>query len=166
MHIWQKKRVNYVKFKNVINCVNQLFNLNAFFFFLLTGATWYYYTIYLVFTYYYLHFLWTLFVKTFCENFLWTIFVDTICGHFLWTNFVDTFCWHFLWTLFFVWLFVDKNRCFVFVSVFLLSSKQIWDPHPFLSVLVLMLVSKSVKRFSGSRMRDFCNIYTFSLGFL
>ena len=34
------------------NCANQIFNLNALFFFLLTGATWYYYTIYLVFTYF------------------------------------------------------------------------------------------------------------------
>ena len=53
MHIWRgKKRVNNDKFKIVTNCINQIFNLNAFFFFLLTGATWYYLTIYLVFTYF------------------------------------------------------------------------------------------------------------------
>ena len=34
------------------NNLNEIFNLNAFFFFLLTGATWYYHTIYLVFTYF------------------------------------------------------------------------------------------------------------------
>ena len=34
------------------NSVNQIYTLNAFFFFLLTGATWYYHTIYLVFTYF------------------------------------------------------------------------------------------------------------------
>ena len=34
------------------NCVYQIFNLTAFFFFPLTGATWYYHTIYLVFTYF------------------------------------------------------------------------------------------------------------------
>ena len=48
----RKKRVNYDKFEIATNCVNQIFNLNAFFFFLLTGATWYYHTIYLVFTYF------------------------------------------------------------------------------------------------------------------
>ena len=47
-----KKRVNYHKFEIATNCVNQIFNLNAFFFFLLTGATWYYHTIYLLFTYF------------------------------------------------------------------------------------------------------------------
>ena len=52
MHIWRKKRVNYNKFEIATNCVNQIFNLKAFFFFLLTGATWYYHTIYLVFTYF------------------------------------------------------------------------------------------------------------------
>ena len=31
---------------------DQIINLNAFFFFLLTGASWYYHTIYLVFTYF------------------------------------------------------------------------------------------------------------------
>ena len=35
----------------VTNCINQIFNLNAFFFFLLTGAKWYKHTIYLVYTY-------------------------------------------------------------------------------------------------------------------
>ena len=49
MHIWRKKRVNYNKFEIPTNFVNQIFNLNAFFFFLFTGATWYYHTIYLVF---------------------------------------------------------------------------------------------------------------------
>ena len=46
-----KKRVNYNKFEIATNCVNQIFNLNAFFFFLLTGATCYHLTINLVFTY-------------------------------------------------------------------------------------------------------------------
>ena len=46
----RKIHVNYDKFKIATNCVNQIFNLNAFF--LLTGATWYYHTIYLVFTYF------------------------------------------------------------------------------------------------------------------
>ena len=32
--------------------VNKIFNTNAFFFFLLTGATWYYHAIYIVFTYF------------------------------------------------------------------------------------------------------------------
>ena len=35
----EKKRINYDKFEIPTNCVNQIFNLNAFFFFLLTGAT-------------------------------------------------------------------------------------------------------------------------------
>ena len=47
-----KKRVNYDKFKIATNNLNQIFILNTFFFFLLTGAKWYYYTIYLVFTYF------------------------------------------------------------------------------------------------------------------
>ena len=34
------------------NSVNQIFNPCAFFFFLLTGATWYYHAIYIVFTYF------------------------------------------------------------------------------------------------------------------
>ena len=51
MHIWLKKRVNYNTFEITTNCLNQIFNLNAFFFFLLAGATSYYHTIYLVFTY-------------------------------------------------------------------------------------------------------------------
>ena len=34
------------------DCVNHIFNPNAFFFFLLTGATWYYHAIYIVFTYF------------------------------------------------------------------------------------------------------------------
>ena len=32
--------------------LNQIFNLNAFFFFLLTGATWYYHAVYIVVTYF------------------------------------------------------------------------------------------------------------------
>ena len=51
-HLAGKKRVNYDKFEIATNCVNQIFNLNAFFFFLLTGATWYYHTIYLVSIYF------------------------------------------------------------------------------------------------------------------
>ena len=46
----KKTHVNNDKFESVTNCVNQIFNLNTFFFFLLTGATCYYHTIYLVFT--------------------------------------------------------------------------------------------------------------------
>ena len=38
--------------KSQQNSSNQIFNQNAFFFFLLTGATWYYLTIYIVFTYF------------------------------------------------------------------------------------------------------------------
>ena len=34
------------------NSVSQIFNPYAFFFFLLTGATWYYHAIYIVFTYF------------------------------------------------------------------------------------------------------------------
>ena len=49
-HLAGKKRVNYDKFEIATNCVYEIFNLNAFFFFLLTGASWY--TIYLVFTYF------------------------------------------------------------------------------------------------------------------
>ena len=52
MYIWRKKRANSDKFEIATNCVNQIFNIHAVFFFLLTGATWYYYTIYLVFTYF------------------------------------------------------------------------------------------------------------------
>ena len=52
IQIWQKKHVNYDKFEIATNCVNQIFNLNAFFFFLFTGATWYYHTICLVITYF------------------------------------------------------------------------------------------------------------------
>ena len=39
------------KLKLQQDCVNHIFNPNAFFFFLLTGATWYYHAIYIVFTY-------------------------------------------------------------------------------------------------------------------
>ena len=52
MHIWRKIRVNYDKFVIATNCVNQIFNLNAFFFFLFTGTTWYYHNICLVITYF------------------------------------------------------------------------------------------------------------------
>ena len=52
LKFWQKKHVDYDKFEIATKCVNQKFNLNAFFFFLLTGATWYYHTIYLVVTYF------------------------------------------------------------------------------------------------------------------
>ena len=52
MHIWrEKKGINYDKFEITTNCVNQIFNLNAFLIFLFTDATWYYYTIFLVITY-------------------------------------------------------------------------------------------------------------------
>ena len=52
MHIWRKKFVNYDKFKIATNCINQIFNLNKFFFFLFTGATLYYHTICLEITYF------------------------------------------------------------------------------------------------------------------
>ena len=52
MHIWRKKCINYNKFKIATNCINQILNLNAFFFFLFTGATWYYNTICLAITYF------------------------------------------------------------------------------------------------------------------
>ena len=52
MHILRKTRLNYDKFDIATNCVNQIFNLNAFFFFLFTRATWYYHTICLVITYF------------------------------------------------------------------------------------------------------------------
>ena len=51
MHIWWKKCGKYDKFEIATNCVNQIFNINAFFFYLLTGASWYYHTTYLVFTF-------------------------------------------------------------------------------------------------------------------
>ena len=35
-HIWREKGVNYNKFEIATNCVNQIFNLKSFFFFLLT----------------------------------------------------------------------------------------------------------------------------------
>ena len=38
--------------KSRLNSVNQIFNPHAFLFFLLTGATWYYHAIYIVFTYF------------------------------------------------------------------------------------------------------------------
>ena len=43
------KRVNYNKFEIATNGENQIFNLNAFLFFLLTGTTWYYHTIFIYF---------------------------------------------------------------------------------------------------------------------
>ena len=52
MQIWGKKAWITTILKLWQNSVNQTFNLNAFFFFLLTGAQWYYHTIYLVFTYF------------------------------------------------------------------------------------------------------------------
>ena len=45
-----EKCVNYNKFEMAANCVNQIFNLNAFFFFFFTGATLYYHNIDKVFT--------------------------------------------------------------------------------------------------------------------
>ena len=40
MHIWrEKKSVSFDKFEIARNCVNEIFNRNAFFCFLLTGAT-------------------------------------------------------------------------------------------------------------------------------
>ena len=50
--IWRKKRVNYKKFKLRQDSINQLFNPNAFFLFLLTGATQYYHAIQIVFTHF------------------------------------------------------------------------------------------------------------------
>ena len=41
-----------LEFEIATNCLNQIFNLNTFFFFLFTGATWYYHTICLVITYF------------------------------------------------------------------------------------------------------------------
>ena len=38
--------------KSQQNSVNQIFNLCTFFFFLMTGALWYYHAIYIVFTYF------------------------------------------------------------------------------------------------------------------
>ena len=43
-----KKTQNYHQFKIAKNSVNQIFNPHAFFFFLLTGSTWYYHAIYIV----------------------------------------------------------------------------------------------------------------------
>ena len=47
-----EKRVNLNKFDTKQNSKNQIFNPHAFFFFLLTGALWYYHAIYIVFTYF------------------------------------------------------------------------------------------------------------------
>ena len=52
IHNWQKKRASYDNFGITSNWINQISNLNALFFLLLTMATWYYHTIYLVFTYF------------------------------------------------------------------------------------------------------------------
>ena len=51
-HFAEKKRVNYDKFEIVTNCLNQIFNLKALCFFLLTCSSWYYHTIYLVTIYF------------------------------------------------------------------------------------------------------------------
>ena len=48
--IWRKKRINYAILRQ--ESVNQLFNPNAFFLFILTGAIWYYHAIHIVFTYF------------------------------------------------------------------------------------------------------------------
>ena len=72
-----------------------------------------------------------------------TLVVDTFCGHFfwtlLWTLFVDTFC----------------DSLFV---LFFIPFKQFLDP-----VLVVMLVSASVKRFSVSYMREYSECRSLSL---
>ena len=51
-HIWRGETRKLWQIWNCDKLVNQIFNLNAFFFLLLTGATWYYHTIYLVFRYF------------------------------------------------------------------------------------------------------------------
>ena len=50
MHIRRKKCINYNKFEIATNCVNEIFNLDAYLFFLFPGAKWYYHIIYIVFT--------------------------------------------------------------------------------------------------------------------
>ena len=52
IHIRRKKTHKSQKIEIATNCVNQIFNLNSIIFFLFTGATWYYHTIYFVFTYF------------------------------------------------------------------------------------------------------------------
>ena len=49
IRIGRKKCVNYNKIENAQDCVNQVFNPTHI---LLAGATWYYYTIYILFTYF------------------------------------------------------------------------------------------------------------------
>ena len=52
----EKKRVNCDKLEIGTNCVNQIFNLNAFFFVLFTGATCYYHNIYFIYRLWRWHF--------------------------------------------------------------------------------------------------------------
>ena len=47
-----KSALTMTNLKMQQDSVNQIFNPNAFFFFFLTGATWYYHGIYIVFTYF------------------------------------------------------------------------------------------------------------------
>ena len=85
-------------------------------------------------------------------RFLWTLFVDTFCGHF----FVDF--------LFFVCsVFVCVFACVISLHSFLTPKRRRKEKKkkkkcafcPFLSVLVSLLLSALVKRFSVSCMRDF-----------
>ena len=50
--ICRKKCVNYDKIEIAQDCVNLIFNPDAFLFFLLTGAIWCFHAIYVVFTYF------------------------------------------------------------------------------------------------------------------
>ena len=96
----------------------------------------------------------------FLWTFLWTIFVDNSFGHFLWTLFVDTFCRHILWTLF-VDTFLDtfwENILWTHSVEHPLKKrrkKKEKKVFPFLYVLVSVLLSAYVERFSVPCMQDF-----------
>ena len=52
IQIWRNKSVKKTNFNSGQNNVNQIFHPHAFFFLFLTGATWYYHAIYIVFKYF------------------------------------------------------------------------------------------------------------------
>ena len=84
-------------------------------------------------------------------RFLWTMFVNPFCLLFLLIFFGDTFCGHLIWQ-FFCLLLLPKQKNMLTLRDFFSS---IGAFLPFLSVLVSVLQSATVERFSVSRMRNF-----------
>ena len=85
---------------------------------------------------------------------LWTLFVNTLCGHFLWSLFVETFMDIFCGHKYITISPPQKRRKKEEKINFPPQKKSPFGS--FLSILVLVLLSASIKRFSVYLMQDIC----------